>query len=106
MSDVNSNETSGFLPGEPKADFNMEYVCSRIDLIIKETAHIHEALEVVKSIPSGNTSSQAYSPEDVAGQAKAEAITSTVQSREITNQQVLRLLEKMYDKLVEIVEQA
>ena len=38
-------------------------------------------------------------PEDVAGQAKANALRDIICSREATNQQLLRLYEKMYNDL-------
>ena len=47
------------------------------------------------SAPSGDSGS----PGNVQGQAKAEAFGVIVKSRETTNQQILRLYEKMYMEL-------
>ena len=98
MSDTNINETGAMPVDEPKAELSMEYVCSRIDMIIRDTAYIHEALEALKAIPSGS-SGDTYSPGDITGKAKAESIRYTVHSREDTNRHILHFLERMYNQL-------
>ena len=79
---------------------SMEFVLSRIDQILRDTTYIHEAIRAVQEISvmvptEGMMSYQG----DFAGQAKAAAIEKAVLSRETTNQQMIRLLEKMYDDL-------
>ncbi|MHC1693910.1 MAG: hypothetical protein AB9835_01245 [Eubacteriales bacterium] len=75
--------------------FNMEYVLSRIDIILKDTSYIHKALDTIVAFqPSESEASGGMS--DL---GRAEAVTAAVQSRETTNQQMLKLLEKMYDDL-------
>ena len=79
---------------------SMDFVLSRIDQILSDTTHIHEAIKAVLDIPVMVPNEEMISYQgDFAGQAKAEAITKAVLSRETTNQQLIRLLEKMYDDL-------
>ena len=94
---VNENEqkSTGYIP-----KLTMEYVLSRIDAIVNDTEHIHEAIKAIKEIPDLKlTDGLMNFGGDYAGQAKAEAISNTIQSRETTNQQLIRLFEKMYDDL-------
>ncbi|MHB1483095.1 MAG: hypothetical protein ACYCYI_00375 [Saccharofermentanales bacterium] len=73
---------------------NMEYVLSRIDYIMKDSAHIHEAIIAIQemTVNEGMNNNEGDT-------ARGEAISHAVQSRETTNQQLLHLLEKMYDDL-------
>ncbi len=69
----------------------MAYVLTRMDRIIDDTAYLREAIQAVEeNRPSMNA---------LADCSRGEAIQAIVQSREATNQQILRLLEKMYDDL-------
>lgn len=70
----------------------MGYVLSRIDLILNDTAHIHEAIAAIQKMEPGQPSLNAPDTSRI-------AITNVVQARETTNQQMIRLLEKMYDDL-------
>ena len=79
---------------EKPLELTMEYVLSRIDQIMKDTAHIHEAMKAISGMPVNESPNGGYGD-----QAKGEAIANAVQSRETTNQQMLKLLEKMYDDL-------
>lgn len=94
---VNETEQkpTGYIP-----KLSMEYVLSRIDAILNDTDHIHEAIKAIPEIPvmMPNEGMMNYQG-DFAGQSKADAISHAVQSRETTNQQLIRLLEKMYDDL-------
>ena len=77
-------------PNEP----TMQYVLSRIDRILQDTEHIHNAINSIKEMPVND------SPMGGSGDSsKADAIGNTVQSRETTNQQLIKFLEKMYDDL-------
>ena len=75
-------------------ELSMEYVLSRIDQILEEKGHIKEAIDSINNMKL-NTS-----PEGGRGEmARAEAISKAIQSREATNQQILKMLDKMYDDL-------
>ncbi|MCL2352786.1 MAG: hypothetical protein FWC55_09680 [Firmicutes bacterium] len=76
-------------------------ILARMDRIIGDTAYIRESLDALKSMdtdtPGHIGDGSIYNGD---GGAKAEAIAAVVQSREATNQQVLRMLEKFYDNLM------
>ena len=100
MSDITNNnldntinETS--ISTEVPTTLTIEQIFEQIQKIINQTEHLNQALETLNSIPSGD-SGDAYSPGDLAGEAKAKSIGDVVRERETTNQQTLRLLEKMY----------
>ena len=76
-------------------------ILSRINNIINQTSYIGEVAEALKAMGDGD-SGDMYSPGNVMGQAKAEALGAIVTSREATNQQILRLYEKMYDDLIRL----
>jgi len=59
-----------------------EGILARIDAIIQDTAHIKEALDALRNAAQGEV---------------ANAMGDIIKAREATNQQTLRLLEKMYD---------
>lgn len=83
----------GTEPSGESAQLSMEFVLSRIDKIINDTAYLHEALDVLKDMaPSA-------APGDVAGQARGDAIGNVVKAREETNRKLLEMLQKMYDDL-------
>jgi len=72
---------------------NIEYVLARIDKIMNDTEHLKSALEALMKLPPS------AGPGDITGAEQAEAISDVMKCRETTNQQTLRLLEKMYDDL-------
>ncbi len=75
-------------------ELNMEYVLSRIDQILEEKQYIKEAIDSINNMKL-NTS-----PEGGRGDmARAEAIAKSIQARETTNQDILKMLNKMYDDL-------
>ena len=60
----------------------------------KQTEHITGAFEKVSEMfDSGDVN-------PVAVQAKSQAVTEIVKARETTNQQLIRLYEKMYDNII------
>ena len=71
--------------------------------IINQTGYITSAFESLAGMEDGDSGSPG-SPGNVLGEAKANAIATVVQSRETTNQQILRLYEKMYDDLIRMSE--
>ena len=86
MSDTTKNSK------RTKAKLSIDYVLDKIECIVKDTEYIHNALEQLSLMPKSE-------PGDIAGQEKAKAIGDIVRCRETTNQQALRLYEKMYDDL-------
>lgn len=77
---------------ETKEKYTLDYVLNQIEQIVKDTEYIHNALEQLALMPQS-------APGDIAGQEKAKALGDIVRSRETTNQQALKLYEKMYDDL-------
>ncbi len=76
-------------------------ILDRINNIINQTSYIGEVAEALKDMADGD-SGDMYSPGNLMGQAKAEALGTIVTSRETTNQQILKLYEKMYDDLIRL----
>lgn len=85
---------SNIAQAAPKSEekLTINYVLNQIEQIVNENAYIHSALEQLSLMPKSD-------PGDIAGQEKAKAIGDIVRFRETTNQQALRLYEKMYDDL-------
>ena len=75
-----------------KEKLTINYVLNQIEQVVKDNEYIHKALEQLALMPKSD-------PGDIAGQEKAKAIGDIVRCREATNQQALRLYEKMYDDL-------
>ncbi len=75
------------------AEYSVTGILKRIDSIIKDTAHIHKALESISEIPLQG------GKDDYSAANKAESVSNIVWARETTNQQLIKLLEKMYDNL-------
>ena len=84
--DINMSNTT------KKEKLTIDYVLKQIEQIMKNTDYIHNALEQLSLMPKSE-------PGDIAGEEKAKAIADVVRCRETTNQQALRLYEKMYDDL-------
>lgn len=72
---------------------SMNYVLGQIERIINDTQYLHEIIGKLGEMENAN------GPGDIVGQAKAEALSNVVKCRETTNQQLLRIYEKMYDDL-------
>ena len=72
---------------EAKVGISLEWVCAKIDAIVRDTAHIKDALSALREMKDGGISTQ------------AESMGIVVKAREETNRQTLKLLEKMYDDL-------
>ncbi len=75
-------------------EFTNEYIASRLDMIIEDTQHIHEALlnigqMQINECPNGGSGDA----------ARANAIQTAVKAREETNQQVLHFLEHIYNDI-------
>jgi hypothetical protein len=89
----NKIETTAAIASKP-LELNMEYVLKRIDQILNENGHIYDAISTIKEMKVNESPIGGQGDE-----AKGRAIAQTVQSREATNQQLIKLLEKMYDDI-------
>lgn len=77
-------------------EYSIPYVLMQIKRIQDDMSHIRDAMQSVVNLPLENQVSQhVVTP----GVAKAQALANIVQYRETTNQQLLRLYEKMYEDL-------
>ncbi|HIZ15975.1 MAG TPA: hypothetical protein H9675_00190 [Firmicutes bacterium] len=74
-------------------ELNITYILKQIELVQNQTDYLKDAISGLSEMPP------AGGPGDILGQAKAEAFGRIVSSREATNQQLLKLYEKMYDDL-------
>ena len=82
-------------------EMTVQDILVRIASIVNQTSYISEVAEALKSMGDGD-SGDMYSPGNVMGQAKAEALGAIVATRETTNQQILKLYEKMYDDMIRL----
>ncbi len=76
-------------------------ILMRINNIINQTGYITTAFESLVQMGDGD-SGDCGAPGNIMGKAKAEAVAEVVRAREATNQQILRLYEKMYDDLLRL----
>ncbi len=83
---------------EAKVSYSVEYILTKMAEIQAESAHLNEALARLGSMTDGDSGS-AGAPGNIAGAEKAKAFGDIVRYRETTNQQMLRIYEKMYDDL-------
>ena len=86
-------------------DVTVADILTRINNIINQTGYITSALEALQAMSDGEVGAPG-APSNVQGASKADAIATVVQCRETTNQQILRLYEKMYDDLVRMSKEA
>ena len=84
-------------------DMNAADILQRINNIINQTGYITSAFEALVKMGDGD-SGDCGAPGNIMGKAKAEAVAEVVRARETTNQQILRLYEKMYDDLTRLSE--
>ena len=76
-------------------------ILTRINNIINQTGYITSAFESLVKMGDGD-SGDCGAPGNIMGKAKAEAVAEVVRARETTNQQILRLYEKMYDDMIRL----
>ena len=76
-------------------------ILTRINNIINQTGYITSAFESLVQMGDGD-SGDCGAPGNIMGKAKAEAVAEVVRARETTNQQILRLYEKMYDDMIRL----
>ncbi len=90
--------------------YTVEYILSQIAEIQKQTAYLNEAINKLAEIEpatvgwTGDIGGEGNDinislPPDTSVTAKAQALTDIVRCRETTNQQMLRMYEKMLDNL-------
>jgi len=82
-------------------EMTVQDILVRIASIVNQTSYISEVAEALKSMGDGD-SGDSCSPGNLMGQAKAEALGAIVTTREATNQQILKLYEKMYDDMIRL----
>ncbi len=87
---IKTSATFGEVP-----QLSMGYIMTRLDQVINEKQHIQDAITAVKSMELNTSVNGGFGD-----QARAEALGNIVQSREMTNQQIIILLNKMYDNLI------
>ena len=85
-------------PFTGEVEYSIPYLLYQIALIQSDTAYLSEVAGKLAAMSDGD-SGEAGSPGNIQGQAKAEALGDIIKCRETTNQQLLRLYEKMYDDL-------
>ncbi len=83
---------------ETNVTYSVEYILTKMAEIQAETAYLNEALANLSTMSDGD-SGGAGSPGNMLGAEKAKAFGDIVRCRETTNQQMLRMYEKMYDNL-------
>jgi len=92
MNNVNSNEVQSTvenikMPEGASAEMSTQWVMAKMDAIVHENAYLTDAVKTLSEMTvSGHDS-------------KAMALATVVESREETNRQTIKLLEKMYDSL-------
>ena len=77
-----------------------EQIFAQLNKIVDSNAFFEKALHTLASMTSQNIPTDSYAPGDIAGQARAQAVADICRARETTNQQLIRLYEKMYDDLM------
>lgn len=72
---------------------SMDYVLDKIEAVRKDSEYLYKTVHALE------TMQVSQGPEDIAGQAKAQALADVVRCRETTNQQLIQLYTRMYDDL-------
>jgi len=77
---------------QPTPELSIEWVMAKMEAIISDNEHISYSIKAISGMtPTGE--------HDHSTKGQAEAIAQVVKSREATNQQALKFLEKVYDDL-------
>ena len=97
--DMNSEETN--MSSNIFGEMTVADILTRINNIINQTGYITSAFESLVQMGDGD-SGDCGAPGNIMGKAKADAVAEVVRAREATNQQILRLYEKMYDDLLRL----
>ena len=83
---------------EENSQYTIESVMQCMKKILDDTQYIKDAIFNVTEIPSGDAG-DCGRPGDIAGKAKAEAISTIVREREDTNQKLIDFYNKVYNDL-------
>lgn len=83
---------------EENSQYTIESVMQCMKKILDDTQYIKDAIFNVMEISSGDAG-DCGSPGDIAGKAKAEAISTIVRERENTNQKLIDFYNKVYNDL-------
>ena len=78
---------------------DLSWLLQQIAAIQSDTQYLTEGFTQLEKLGVGD-SGEPGSPGNLLGQAKANALRDVIRGRESTNQQLLRLYEKMYDDLM------
>ena len=76
----------------------LSWLLQQIAALQSDTEYLKEGLAQLTQMGVGD-SGEPGSPGNILGQAKANALQSMIMGRETTNQQLLRLYERMYNDL-------
>lgn len=98
MDATQANAVPEAAPENRSEKLTMDYVLAQIERISSQTEHLKLALEKLGAMDDGENA-ESYSPGNLQGKAKAEAIGGVVKSREETNQRLLSLYAMMYADL-------
>ena len=83
---------------EENWQYTIESVMQCMKKILDDSDYIKDVLKNIVEIPSGDAG-DCGSPGDIAGKAKAEAISTIVREREDTNQKLIDFYNKVYNDL-------
>ena len=84
---------------ETKVTYSVEYILAKMTEIQSETAYLYETLTKLAAMSDGD-SGDCGAPGNILGQEKAKAFGDIVRCRETTNQQLLKMYEKMLDSII------
>mgnify|MGYP004689273375 FL=1 len=83
---------------EENGQYTIESVMQCMKKILDDSDYIKDVLKNIVEIPSGDAG-DCGSPGDIAGKAKAEAISTIVRERENTNQKLIDFYNEVYNDL-------
>lgn len=75
--------------------FGRVYILKQMEKILEQRDYLLEAIRSLSEMSDGDNG-EAYGPGNTLGRAKAEALKEVVCYRETTNQQILKMYERMY----------
>ncbi len=79
-------------------EYSIPYILKQIAAIQQETGYLYSTISNLAAMSDGDSGGPG-APGNFQGEAKAKAYGDIVRCRETTNQQMLRMYEKMYDNL-------
>ena len=95
---IHANDIQQTEAARPEPALTMEYLLGQIEKVTAQTNHLQEAIAALRDMGDGENA-EGMSVGNTLGPAKAAAIGDVVRCRETTNQQLLKLYEKMYNDL-------